>query len=786
VIVSPLQRKLLRDLGGMRGQLITIALVVASGVAAFIASRSTEATLRDARAAFYTDSHFADVFASLRRAPDTVAEQLESIDGVARVDPRIVAQGSMPLETMSDPAVATVVSLPLALNQVHLLEGRFPETGHDDQIVLSDAFAEAHGFTLGDRVPLVLRGVRRDVRIVGIGLSPEYVIVLSPSDMAMDARRRSVVFMNRDAVAAANDLEGAFNDVALTLIPGANVEGVKDAVDDVLEPYGGFGAIARERQMSHYVLSQELVQLSSMSTQVPPLFLLVAAFLLHVVLSRLVQQQRSQIATLKAVGYTNRQILGHYLQLAGLIVFVGATLGVVLGAFLTRGFVGLYEDYFRFPTLAARVDPRTAAIALVVSSLAGVVGTITSVRSVLKLSPAEAMAPPAPARYRRRLVDLAAVRQLLGTSARMVLREVRRRPTRTVLSALGIAVAVAILVLARFFSDAMDHLANVELHESQRWSTQVTFAEPREASDLGGLRHIPGVIEVEAMDTVPVRARSGHHTRDVPLNGYPRGGMGMLRVLADGEPVPLPERGVVLTDILAEALEVEVGDELELEVLTDDRQTIHVPIAGVAAEPFGMAIHGRAEVVARMLGRAPRASQALLLIDPAEANTVDRELAKLPDVLSVNHMARVMQTFREQSADNMLVFSLILTLFAATIAIGVVYNNARVSLSTRARDLASLRVLGYTRAEVAAILLGELGLQVALAIPIGLLMGRGLAVTMMRTAADPEAFRLPVIITSRTYAFATVLTIAAALFSAGLVRRKIERLDLIGVLKTRE
>jgi len=534
------------------------------------------------------------------------------------------------------------------------------------------------------------------------------------------------------------------------------------------------------------VLNQELAQLGSMSTQVPPLFLLVAAFLLHVVLSRLVQQQRSQIATLKAVGYTNRQILGHYLQLAGLIVVIGATLGVILGAFLTRGFVGLYEDYFRFPTLAARVDPRTAAIAFVVSSLAGVLGTVTSVRSVLKLSPAEAMAPPAPARYRRGLIDFAAIRRLLGTSARMVLREVRRRPTRTVLSALGIAVAVAILVLARFFSDAMDHLANVELHESQRWSTQVAFAEPREASDLGGLRHIPGVIEVEAMDTVPVRATHGHHTRDVPLNGYPRGGMGMQRVLADGEPVPLPERGVVLTDILAEALDVDVGDELELEILTDDRQTIHIPIAGVAAEPFGMAIHGRSDVVARALGRAPRASTALLLIDRAEADTVDRELAKLPDVLSVNHMARVMQTFREQSADNMFVFSLILTLFAATIAIGVVYNNARVSLSSRARDLASLRVLGYTRAEVAAILLGELGLQVALAIPIGLLMGRGLAFVMMRGAADPEAFRLPVIISSRTYAFATVLTIAAALFSAWLVRRKIEHLDLIGVLKTRE
>ncbi len=786
MIVSPLQRKLLRDLGGMRGQLITIALVVASGVAAFITTRSALATLRDARASFYTDSHFADVFVSLQRAPDTVAHQLESIDGVARVDPRIVAQGSMPLETMNDPAVATVVSLPLSLNRVHLLEGRFPDPGHDDQVVLSDAFAEAHGFVIGDRVPLVLRGVRRELRIVGIGLAPEYVIVLSPSDIAMDARRRGVLFMNEEALAAAEDLEGAFNDVALSLIPGANVEAVKVAVDDVLEPYGGLGAAARDRQLSHYMLDQELAQLGLMSTQVPPLFLLVAAFLLHVVLTRLVQQQRSQIATLKAVGYTNWQILSHYLQLAALIVVIGAALGAVLGAFLTRGLVGLYEDYFRFPTLAARVDPRSAAVAVAVSALAGVVGTVTSVRSVLKLSPAEAMAPPAPARYRRGLLDYAAIRRLLGTSARMVLREVRRRPTRTVLSAVGIAVAVGILVLARFFSDAIDHLANVELHESQRWSTQVAFAEPRPASDLGGIRHIPGVLQVEAMDSVPVRARNAHHSREVVFNGYPRGGMGLQRVLVDGRPVRLPERGVVLTDILAEALEIEVGDQLELEVLTDDRPTVHVPVAGIAAEPFGMAVHARSEVVARALGRTRRASQALLRIDPTRADAIDRELADLPDVLSVTRMARVMETFRDQTASNIFVFSLILTLFAGTIAIGVVYNNARVSLSTRSRDLASLRVLGFTRAEVTAILLGELGLQVALAIPIGLVMGKGLATMMARGATDPEIFRLPVIISSRTYAFATVTTIAAALFSAWLVRRKIQNLDMIGVLKTRE
>lgn len=785
MLISALNRKLMRDLAGLKGQLLTISLVVASGVAAFTSTRSTLASLRDAQATFYTECRFADLFVHVRRAPERVAKRLEAIEGVSVVDTGIVDVGSIPLAHTTEPVRATVVSLPHRLNTVYLRAGRLPEPNHDAEVVISDAFADANELVPGDRIPLVLGGVRREMTIVGVGLSPQYVMVLNPADMAMDAAKAGVVYMNRDALAAALDLEGSFNDAVFRIGPRQNPDPIIDAIDVVLEPYGSTGAITRERQFSHYFLSQELKQLGNMSSQVPPLFLLVAAFLLHMVLSRLVQLQRSQIAALKALGYTDREIGLHYLGMATLIVVMGAGLGVALGAWLGNGLLSLYEDYYRFPSLRSHVDPQTAVIAVLVSTLAAVVGTLTSVRSVLALAPAEAMRPAAPAIYRRGVLDARWVRAILGPSARMVLREVRRKPVRTSLSALGIAIAIGIIVVARFWGDAMDYLINVQMHETQRWDVQVAFAQPRPESSLRSMLHLPGVFKVEGLRMVPVRFRHHQFERAASVIGYPENSS-LQRVLSDDEPIEIPDEGVVLTRYLGEVLDVSVGDWVELEVQEGDHQTIRVQVQGLAGEPFGMQGHMRLESLHRALGQEPVVSAALMRVDPTQADELDRRLTELPDVVAITHHDRIMQMFNEQSGKNIFVFSFVLTLFGATIVIGVVYNNARVSLSMRSRDLASLRVLGFTRREIAGLLIGELSLSVFVAIPIGLFFGQALAESMATGAADPEQFRFPLIISSRTYAFATIVTIGAALVSAWLVRRRIHALDLIGVLKTRD
>jgi putative ABC transport system permease protein len=787
--LDPLHRKLLRNLRELRGQLVSISLVVACGIAAYVALRSTWDSLLESRTTYYERYRFADVFARCKRAPESLRERLEQVPGVALVDTRVSEGVLVPLSTLPEPASGRIASIPAgrpaALNALFVRSGRSVEPGHADEVMVLETFAKAHGLVPGDRIPVVLNGQRRRLRMVGTAASPEYIMAVAPGDLTPDPARFAILWMDRDALAPAFEMKGAFNDVTLRLQPGASEAAVLAAVDAILEPYGGFGAVGRSKQLSHLMLSGELQQLESMATVVPIIFLGVAAFLLNVVLSRVVLLQRAQIAALKAIGYRDRAIGWHYLELVSGIVLVGAVLGLALGVWLGRAMTEMYAGFFHFPVLAYRLAPRVALTAVGISLFAAVVGALVSVRAVVRLPAAEAMRPPAPAAYRRTALERLGVYALLGPVARMILREIERRPLRLVLSSTGIAMAVAITVLGQFWGDAMNYLIDVQFGQAMREDLTVVFREPRPVRALRDLGHLPGVLHVEGLREVPVRVRSGSRYRDSVLIGYPDDSD--LRRLVDkyGAPYPLPPAGVVLTDALGEVLGAKPGDRVTLEIREGDRPRREVTVAGWVGDAFGLQIHTRASTLTALLGEEPLVTTALLTTDPAQAMRTRARLKELPAIASVTRRDNLAARFTEQSGAMILAFTAILTAFAAVIAVGVVYNNARVALSMRSRELASLRVLGFTQAEVAAILIGELAIQVLLAIPVGMVIGTGFAVAMMSTV-DAETYRFPVIISPRSYAFAAVVAVASGVVSALLVRRRLRALDLIGVLKTRD
>ena len=786
-MLSALQRKLVRDLGRLRGQVLTIALVIACGIASFVTMRGNYGSIEAARAQFYSRQRFGDVFVQLERAPEDVRAYVEALPGVARVESRVVKPAMLPLPQLPEPVRGTVVSLSSAplLNLLHLRDGRLPELDHADEAVLLMAFAEAHHIQPGDRLPVVLNGKKREVQIVGIATSPEYVMAIAAGSLSPDPQRFAVLWMGRDALAAAFEMQGAFNDLALELRPGASVVGTIDAVDRLLASYGGLGAYGRDLQPSNQRLDGELVQLSSMVTLLPTIFLAVAALLVNLVLSRLVHLQQPEIATLKALGYSNRQVGLHFLELVLVVGCLGALLGVLLGSWLGSAMLSLYARYFKFPNLAFHLDMRDAALSVAISFIAAIGGAFGSVRRATRLPPAEAMRPPTPARYRPSSIDRLGLRRLAGPAAQMVVRELERRPLRTLLSALAIAAATALTVVGGWYYDGIETLFFSQFHELMREDASVTFIKPRPARAVRELAHLPGVLSAEGLRLVPVRFRAAHHHRDGVVWGYPDD-IEMRRPRdAYGRPVSLPPNAVVITDILAKILGISVGDTVEVELREGARDRRTLVVAGLINESFGLGGHMRGDALNAWLGEAPRVSMALLRIDPEQSQLVDQRLKDLPAVVEVTKRSNIIAQFREQSGNMILTMALIISLFAATITIGVVYNNARVALSMRGRDLASLRVLGFTRREIAAILIGEQLVQVLAALPLGLFLGRTL-VDLLASTVDPETYRLPMMLTVKSYAFAMTVTLCSALLSALLVQRRLDQLDLVGVLKTRE
>jgi putative ABC transport system permease protein len=791
-MVTTLHKKLVRDLLRMRGQAITIAVVVACGIASYVTLRTAYASLLWARDTYYESQRFADIFAQAKRVPESVSSEIEAIPGVAIAETRLVETVMIPIDGLAAPATGRLVSLPTdgvaRLNTIHLRTGRMAEPGRSDEALLLETFATAHRLSPGSTVPVVINGVLRNIRIVGIALSPEYVFAVGGSagqEFAPDDRRFAVLWMNRDVIGPAFDKKGAFDDVSIRLQPGASRRAVIDALDAVLKPYGGFGAVGRNLQPSSFFVDNELGQLSTYSTITPVIFLSVAAFLVNVVLARVVHLQRPQIATLKALGYRGREIGAHYLSLVLVIVAIGAVAGVGLGAWLGHGMLALYTPYFHFPTFPYRLDPGVVSLAVVVSVVAGVVGGLTVVWRAVRLPAAEAMQPEAPPTYRRSLLERLGAHGVLGGGGIMVLREMARRPVRTLLSCTGIAFGVAIVVVGSYSRGALDLIIDLQFEQAQRDDASVAFSSALDETAQSTLAHLPGVLRTEPLRVVPVRLRSGHHFRETALTGLSPDGELRRVVEWPRRVVQVHREGLLLGDALARVLDVRVGDAVTVEVLDGDRRTRIVPVVALAHEMFGLTAYMSLPALEAMLGAEQTLSAVLMAVDPRFQDAVDAELKRMPQVAAVVRRRDVIDQFRRQSAQSMNTTSIILTLFGCAIAFAVVYNNARIALSMRSRDLASLRVLGFTRREISAVLLGELGAYVALAMVPGLLLGKGLAVVMI-SAVNQELYRLPAVVTPETYAFAAAMTLIAALLSALIVRRKLDRLDLVAVLKARE
>jgi putative ABC transport system permease protein len=787
--MKALDRKLLRDLRLMWSQALTIALVVASAVAGFVASFSAFDGLSWSRESYYTEARFADVFVSLKRAPLALERQLAALPGAAHVQTSLAHLVQVDLPQVDDPIMGRLVGIdpqtPPQLNRIFLRAGRMvrAQRGGALEALVSEAFALARGLKPGDRIHALVNGKREALLITGIALSPEYIF--AGAGGSPDLRGFGIFWVDRRALAAAYDMEGAFNQVAVRLAPGASEGQVIDGLNRLLAPYGGNSAHGRDEQMSDRFLSSEIKEQRVFGTVLPSIFLAVAAFLLNVVLSRQIATQREQIAALKALGYDNHRIALHYLQFVLLIVMLGLLLGLGLGAWLGHWFMGLYAEVFRFPELRFRVRPELALASGGLTLAAALGATWHAVAATVRLAPAEAMRPPAPGRYHPSLVEAWGLRNWFSPALRMILRTMQRRPLRTGLTILGIAASMAIVINGAFWTDTIALMLHSQFRLALRGDVVIGLVEPTPASVTHELARLPQVTAVEGARSVTVRLVHGPHHWRGNLQGRAAEPQLQRSVDAHQRSVNPPQDGLLLTDRLAERLHIQPGQSVRIELTEGRRQVLELPVAGTVQEMMGMGTYIERRNLNQLLQEGDLVNMAVVSVTPGHEAELLARLKQLPRVAMAFSKAVMLRNIEEITARNMLTFSAILTVFASVIAIGVVYNHARIALAERAWELASLRVLGFTRGEVSAFLLGELALEIVLAIPLGLLAGYWLSAGIVQMIKTDE-FYFPLIIHPSTYAYAAITVVAAGVASALVVRRRIDTLDLVGVLKTRE
>jgi putative ABC transport system permease protein len=787
--MSALDIKLLRDLRRLWAQVLAIALVIGGGVATYVLAVGSYRSLDETRIAYYERYGFADVFALAKRAPRSLLDQIGRIPGVAAADARISRLALLDIAGYAEPASAQFISLPdygePVLNRIYLRQGRLPQPASGDEVVVTESFAQAHGFSPGARFSALLNGRKRELTVVGTALSPEFIYTVGPGDIMPDDRRFGVVWMSETALASVYDLKGAFSSVAVRLQPGASEREVITRLDALLDPYGGQAAHGRKDQTSHAWVDHELDMLKNMSRTLPPIFLLVSAFLVNLTLSRLVALEREVVGLMKAIGYGNLAIALHYLKFIVVIVLIGILLGGLAGTWLGLRVTALFGDFFRFPFLIFSKGPDLYVIAGLLSAAAAVVGGIRALREVIGLPAAVAMQPPAPPVFHRLLPASVDLGSLLSQPAIMTARNIVRHPVRAFFTAFGMALATAILVVSLFMRDTMEQLIDVTYFMTDRQDATVGFLEKRSHAAVMQMQRVSGVLAVEPFREVPVRIRHGSIERRIMLSGRPRDADLKRIVDTDLRPVRLPESGIAISSMLGNILGVQVGDLVEIDLLEGARRTVAVPVIALIEDYFG--IRGMMEISAlsRLMREDDAVSSVNLSIDDGQREKFYAAVKAMPVVSGVALQRVSLVNFRKIVALLINTMASIYTGLAAVIAFGVVYNSARISLSERARELASLRVLGFTRAEVLRILLFELALLTLLAQPPGWLIGYGLA-WIMKTNLAGELMRVRGAVEHSTYLIASGIVIMAAAVSGLVMRDRINRLDLVAVLKTRD
>ncbi len=788
-LISPLTKKLARDLWRIKSQGLAIALVIGCGVATVVMAFGTLVSLQETRETYYERFRFAHVFAQLKRAPERLADDIERIPGVARVATRIVKDVTLDVPGIPEPSVGRLVSIPERgepmLNHMTLREGRWVLPDRTDEVIVSQKSADAHGYQLGDPIGATINGKKRTLTIVGIAQSPEFIYALGPGQFIPDDKTFGIMWMGREALEAAFDLKESFNDVSISLMRGANEKDVIDRVDILIEPFGGTGAFGREDHMSDAFVRGEMDQLRAMGSILPPIFLGVAAFLLHVVIGRLIHTEREQIGLLKAFGYANWHVGWHYLKFVLVLSAGGVLIGIGLGWWMGRWMTGQYSELLNFPFLHYRLELSVFALAVVVTVGTVTVGTLRTVMSAVRLPPAVAMSPAPPPVYHKSLLERWGLQRYLTEPTRIIMRNIFRWPVRTGLTCLGLAASSSLMVATMFGLDALDQMMDVYYFQSNRQDATISFVDTRSDNVLQDVMRLPGVMAAEPMRNVPVRLRLGHLSELVSITGIPQDAKLYQLLDINLRHVDVVPEGLIISTRLAENLGAKPGDIVTAEVKEGRQPTLQLPVAVVVEEYIGASAYMSLDALNRAMGERRSANTAIVLLDDTQLPALYDEIKNTPMVASIFLRSTALRSFNETIAENTTQALGFYIFLGSMIAFGIVYNSARIALSERGRELASLRVLGFTRGEVSYILLGELVLLMTVSLPLGCVLGYGLA-AIMAEGLQTDLYRIPLVVSRSTYGTAMLVVICATAVSCLIVGRRIKNLDLISVLKTRE
>jgi putative ABC transport system permease protein len=790
--LNVLNRKLFRTLYRSRGQAIAVAMVVMCGTASFISVLSALRNLQLTRDTYYSQYRFADFEILLERAPETAVFKVEEIPGVRQARGRIVQDVTIDFPGEDEPRFGRIISMPdhraAVINDIAMISGRYFEPGGSNEVILSDRFAKENGLEIGDRLNVKLETREYPLRIVGLALSPEYIYVIrNLQELLPNPRKFGIMWVSESFAESALDMTAARNNIVGSVDNLNDLDIILDQAQQLLNPYGVFATVRKDQQISNRFVEDEIRGLTITARIVPTTFLGISALIILVLLNRMVRKERTEIGLLKAYGYTDLAVAWYYLKFALTLAIAGCLGGFLVGQFFANQMIKIYVDIYQFPLLKARIYPDILSRSMGIAIAFAALGAFMAARTAARIHPAESMRPESPRAGHKTWIENMRVLWLrLSFSSKMIVRNISRNKFRAGLNVFGVMVSCGLLIMGFFTMDALDFMLDYQFSATQREDVKVSFYRELGKGALYDIQRMDHVTRAEPLLQYPFTVRAGWREKDVPVIGLPRNAQ--LQVLTDSKhrPVDIGEQGLIVSDRLARELGVAVGDLVELKPLMGRvTKPKNVIVTKIVAQYLGMSAYMNLDALSRVLDEPFAANAVLVRTDTGKEDALSYLLKDVPAIASVDIKMESYYNLVNTLSKNMAVMNTMLVFFSGVIAFSIIYNVTTVALAERQRELASLRVLGFTRAEVGSILYNENFILGFIGIVLGIPFGIALSLILVQFY-DNDLYRLPFHIDRRTYLVAVGATIFFVALANLAVRRKIATLDLVEVLKARE
>lgn len=784
-----LNRKLIRDLWQIKGQFISVLVVVIIGVMFYTGINAGYRNLSGASEKYYSDYRFADLWATFYKAPESVEQKAQALPFVKMATGRVVQDVNIGISGQN--AVIRLITLPDVkkdiVNDIVIQSGKYFSDADSNQCLVEEGFFKAHGLKEGDYIYPVINGNEVKLKVIGSVISPEYVYALKDaSELVADYNKFGIVFVKKSFGQAVLGLDGMVNSLGMTVKEGTDIGKAKDDIEKLFREYGVTAVTDRDAQVSYKLVSEKMKGYQSLGTAFPVIFFIVAAVIIFITMGRMVENQRVQIGVLKAFGFSDLQVLVHYLSFSALIAILGSVIGSILGVFLGKGFTGLINQYFVFPNPQAKMYPDLVIPASLLTLFFCLLAGYNSCKRAFAIMPSEAMRPRSPMKGRKILIErIGILWRNLEYTWKMILRNIFRYKRRALLTSIGVIFATAITVFALGEKNSMDHLVAQQYTNIQNYDIKVSFTRFMSKEELNTIRGISHVVKLEPVVETGVELSNGWRKKDTGFTALIDNPQMYRAADKEGNPVRLPHNGILIPDKLARALDVKPGDMVSIKSFLPGREKKEVPVKGIIAQYLGTSAYSSMDSVNLILGEGGIANSVVLKIDSAssEKQVIDA-LKKMPAVGSVQSKTEAMNNLVSNlgamtSAIGFMIF------LASVLSVAVIYNIATISIFERQRELAMMKVLGFKDSEVRRLVFNENYLITLFGILIGLPLGSLLGGSMM-ASYESDAYTFPFLVGGRSYVLAAILIIGFTAIANFILMKKISRIGMVEVLKSIE